>query len=188
MENFNVSYGLFFLLIVFLFQTNLSAQDFDDLYGKDEKKNDSLSLNEKIYFGGDLSLSFGSSFYFSVSPEVGYKVLPRLHLGGGLYYMHSSSKLYNYSISVYGARAYVRPFPLKKLFLQAEAEMLNTPRWDQYTGYTEARAFVPGLLAGIGYMEQGAGRLGFYVALLYNFTISDQTPYTNPVIRTGLVF
>lgn len=165
------------------------SQDFDDLYSDEtEKKEDSVSLSDKVYFGGDFSLSFGSSFYFSIAPEVGYKIFPWLHAGLGAYYMHASSNLYNYSISVYGGRTYLRPFVFKKLFLQAEYELLNVPRWDSTYGYTGNRVMVPGALGGIGYMQKSGGRFGFYIALLYNFTISEQTPYSNPVIRTGFVF
>ena len=102
--------------------------------------------------------------------------------------MYSSSKLYNYSFSVYGTRAYVRPYIYKKFFMQAEYEIMNTPRWDSYYGYTDDRIYVPGALAGLGYMEHSSGRFGFYIVFLYNFIITDQTPYSNPVIRTGFVF
>lgn len=187
LENFK--FISLFLITGWLFLSPaVSAQDFDDIYSDETEAEDSLKLSDKIYFGGDLSLSFGSTFFFSVAPEMGYKLWPRLHVGTGLYYMYASSRLYNYSLSVYGTRAYVRPYPLKKLFLQAEYEILNSPEFDPFYGYTDKRVFVPGFLAGLGYMEQGSGRLGFYVAILYNFTISEQTPYTNPVIRTGIIF
>ncbi|MEA2042687.1 MAG: hypothetical protein U9N85_09075 [Bacteroidota bacterium] len=179
-----------FLLFIAFTSVGLGvySQDFDSLYGEEDNKKDSVKLSDKIFFGGNVSLSFGSTFYFSVTPEIGYKFLPRVHGGLGAYYMYSSSNVYDYSFSVYGGKAFVRPYIYKKFFLQGEYEMMNTPQWDSMYGYTDERIYVPGLLGGVGYMEQSGGRFGFYIVLLYNFIISDQTPYSNPVIRTGFVF
>lgn len=174
--------------LMLLLATPSFSQDFDDLYSDENQEKDSLSLSDRVYFGGDISLSFGSSFYFSTAPEVGYKFFPRLHGGIAGYYMYNASALYDYSVSVFGGRVYARPFLFRKLFLQVEYEMLNTPRWDNTYGFTDHRIWVPGFLGGIGYMEKSSGRLGFYVSIHYNFIITDDTPYNNPVIRTGFIF
>ncbi len=179
------------LLIIGLLSlsTTMQAQDFDDLAPQESiEKERTPILNENIYFGGDLSLSLGSTFYFSAAPEAGYKIYPRLHAGVGMYYMYSSAVGYNNSISVYGTRLYGRAFPLQKIFVQGEYEMLNSPRYDPNLGYTKSRVWVPGVLAGLGYMEQGMGRLGLYIVVLYNFMLTEQTPYLNPVIRAGFIF
>ncbi len=197
-ENFK-PYKLTYIIIFLLtFQLTANAQNFDDLEKTTDSQQEANSTQNKtrkaptipdnIYFGGDFSLSLGSNFYFSISPEAGYKISDFFHVGTGLYYMYNSVPQSNYSMSVYGGRVYTRIFPLKKLFLQGEYEILNAPRYDPLSGYKKGRTMVPGALAGLGYMEKSSGRFGFYVEVLYNFILSDQTPYYNPVIRTGFVF
>lgn len=50
--------------------------------------------SDKLVYGADIGFSISDSYWsLGLSPQVGYKFLPRLHAGAGISYMHGSSIL-----------------------------------------------------------------------------------------------
>ena len=58
-------------------------------FAQETKKKSQLKYRQepsKVYWGGQLGLSFGSFFRIAVIPMVGYKVTPKFHVGGTIVY------------------------------------------------------------------------------------------------------
>ncbi len=141
---------------------------------------------DKVYVGGNLGFQFGTVTFAEVSPLVGYNFTEKLSGGIGLTYQYYSYKdpSYQLTTNVYGARAFGRYFFTDYLFGHVEFEHLNLDAFDFYPA--RRRVDVESFFAGGGYFQRIAGNSGLYVMLLYNFTETLYTPYTNPVIRIGI--
>ena len=51
------------------------------------------NTDSKFYWGGNLGLMFGTYTIIDISPEVGYKVTERFHVGTGLTYTYYKYKI-----------------------------------------------------------------------------------------------
>lgn len=151
------------------------------------KQQDGGSILEKLYFGGNFGLQFGTITYIDVSPLVGYRITERISAGVGITYQyyHYKDKSYNFSTNVFGGRVFGRYLFTEHLLGHAEYEYLNLEAFDLYP---RRRVGVESLLAGGGYIQSFGTNSSFVALLLYNFTPSVYTPYSNPVIRVGVNF
>ena len=139
---------------------------------------------DKVYFGGNLGLQFGTSTFIDVSPLVGYRITDKFSLGVGATYQyyHYRDRYYDLETNVYGGRLFGRYLFTDYLFGQAEYEYLNLEAFDFY----RRRVDVESLLAGVGYIQRLGGSSAIVGMILYNFTESAYTPYQNPIIRIGI--
>lgn len=178
------------ILILFFAAFNFAhafSQEYDPYTYQDIKQQ--ARLNEKIFFGGGFGVQFGTSTVLKFTPEIGYRVSPIVELGVGGYYMYAKSRAYNISDNVYGGKVFARLFVYNDIYLQGEYEMLNIADFDPYTYfYTGERIFIPGLLGGIGYRQKLGERSALLSGISYNFSISEKTPYRNPIIRFTFLF
>ncbi len=141
----------------------------------------------RVYFGGNVGLQFGTSTFLAVSPLVGYKITKKFSVGIGITYQYYQYKdqYFNIQTNVYGARVFGRYMLTNFLFAHAEYEYLNLEAFDFFP---RRRVDVGSLLAGGGYIQQFGRRSALVAMILYNFTESYYTPYQNPVIRVGMNF
>ncbi|BDD00047.1 hypothetical protein [Persicobacter psychrovividus] len=147
-------------------------------------------LKDRLFFGGNLGLSFGTITSIEVSPLVGVMINPKLSAGGGFVYQYFQDKRFTetYSSSIYGGRAFVRYNLIQNFFLRGEYEVLNlevgsvTPN-----GFELKREWIPSTFLGAGYFQPFGQRGGISFAVLYNLTFDrDRSPYAEPyVIRVG---
>ncbi len=139
---------------------------------------------DKIFTGGNLGFQFGTVTFAEVSPLVGYKITKKFHAGiGATYqYYHYKDKYYDFETNVYGGRVFTRYLFTDYLFGHVEYEYLNLEAFD----FQRRRVDVTSLLAGGGYIQRIGSNSSIVAMLLYNFTESAYTPYTNPVIRIGI--
>ena len=171
-----------------------------------EKWEDPPSLRERLFFGGNFGLQFGSTTSVLISPIAGYRITPRLSGGVGIRYEYFR---YNYPGSVpfdthiYGGSLFTRYTVIKSiseaigfgsfhsgLFLHAEYEMLSLEnQYFDLTGSTmDGRFNLHTVLVGGGvYMPIGS-RSGFLISVLWNLNESYNSIYANPVIRFGFTF
>lgn len=138
---------------------------------------------DKMFFGGNFGLQFGTVTFIEVSPLVGYRITDRIAVGAGLTYeyYHYNDKVYDLKTNVYGGRIFGRYMFTDYLFGHVEYEYLNLEAFDFY----RRRVDVDSFLAGGGYMQRIGRNSAMTAMILYNFTESAYTPYTNPVIRIG---
>lgn len=156
----------------------------------------------RVYFGGDFSLMFGTVTFIEVSPIAGYRFTPRFSSGGGIIYLYYRERTYNdyiFKSNIYGGRIFSKytlltdmneyiPLGLHAGLLgYCEYEALNmdsflSPYHD--TGRFWLNSFYVG-----GGLELPAGRrtkMNFLV--LYNVNDTGESPYSNPVVRISVVF
>lgn len=204
------------LVLACFLSINLFAQEkeMETVNESDEKKGFKM---ENLFTGGGIQLSFsGSTFIAGASPVLGYSINKWLdagvvvnftyysnrHItyyspGTGLYYS-SDDKLRQ---TLFGPGAFVKVYPVKFLFLQAQGEINFISQKIIYADNfpTEKTKYnVPSLLVGAGYCNgrQGVGDLFYYISLLVDVAKDKNSPYVEqisngkvnilPIIRAGL--
>lgn len=138
---------------------------------------------DRMFTGGNLGAQFGTVTFIEVSPLLGYRITDKISAGIGATYQYYRyrDKLYNFETNVYGGRVFGRYLFTDYLFGHAEYEYLNLEAFD----FRRRRVDVGSLLAGGGYFQRIGNNSGIMAMILYNFTESVYTPYTNPIIRVG---
>ena len=167
------------------------------------------NTESRFFYGGNLGLMFGTYTVIDISPEVGYKVTDRFHVGTGLTYTYYKYKIegtynggtttggYSFSTHIYGGRLFTRFYVLPNLFLHAEDEIINLdlpahpdlyPKFDQ----SFSRQWLNSILLGGGYgyaFNVDGPALSISVLFRVNHDkFDDFYPYQNPIIRIGLGF
>lgn len=150
-------------------------------------------LKERLFFGGNLGLQFGSATYIDVSPLLGYKITEKFSAGIGatyIYYDIKESIYYGngYETSIYGGRVFGRYLFMENLFAHAETEVLNMEVPEIITGssnYKLVRDNIVSVMAGGGYAQPIGERSALVMMLLWNFTENQYSPYENPIFRIG---
>jgi hypothetical protein len=147
---------------------------------------------KRLYVGGGVGLGFGDLTYIEVSPLLGYRVAPRVTVGGSLLYRYRSDDRYDDTLTTsdYGASGFVRGDLYQGFFLQGEYEYLNY-EFPVTSGTTERDGF-SSVLVGPGYSSPIGGNGSVYFAALYNFSYDSNdlnSPYDDAwVIRVGVGF
>lgn len=159
---------------------------------------------QNIFSGGSLNLGASSgSFTVGAIPEIGYSVAEWLDAGlvFNLNYQSFSARYNNGFKSNnfnYGAGGFVRLYPLRFLFFQAQPEhnwttirerdVYNTNTLQVY--HMQSTSF----LTGVGYSSRVIGQTNFYLLLMIDLMTDINSPYRNygnqatPVVRTGFNF
>lgn len=164
------------------------------------------SLRDRLFFGGNFGLSFGSTTTIIVSPLAGYYLTPRLAGGTGILYEYYKSNYPGYvpyDTHIYGGSVFSRYMIIRNLgeavgigglgtgvFLQAEYEMLNleSQYFDLSHTNPSGRFNLHSILLGGGIYQPIGQRSGFMITVLWNLNESYNSIYSNPVIRLGFTF
>jgi hypothetical protein len=161
---------------------------------------------ENLFTGGSISLAFyNNTFLVGGSPVLGYSITNWADLGIVVNYNYTSYRDYNYIFNdklkqyVYGGGAFIKLYPVRFLFAQAQYEYNFIKQ--KYipgsgTGTTqEYKAEAGSFLVGGGYTTGRYGRGGnpfFYLAVLFDISNNANSPYTDgygrtiPIIRGGI--
>lgn len=154
----------------------------------------SLPFKERLFFGGDLGLSFGTITYIRVAPMIGYNIDPKLSVGvsPSYEYYKDTRSIPEFSSTMYGGSAFARYFVLPSIFLQVSPEVLNLetlPVFNSATGeyfISGQRETIPILLLGGGFSQRSANGSGFFIGGFYDVIQDINSPYPNNfVIRIG---
>jgi hypothetical protein len=173
--------ALFFLLAFLLMQSAAFAQR--EIYS------DSTSFKDRLYFGGNFGMQFGTVTLIDFSPLAGVMITPKLSGGLGITYQYyKDNRFFGANSSSYGGRLFGRYNIFPTIFLHAEYESIN---FDNYNFFTERyeRIWSPGLFLGAGYFAPFGSRGGANFTFLYNVLYDNlRSPYSEPyVIRVGFV-
>jgi hypothetical protein len=138
---------------------------------------------DRLFTGGNLGAQFGTVTFIDVSPLIGYKFTDKIAAGiGATYqYYHYKDRYYDIETNVYGGRIFGRYLFTDYLFGHAEYEYLNLEAFD----FKRRRVDVESILVGGGYIQKIGEHAAIVAMILYNFTESAYTPYSNPIIRVG---
>lgn len=147
-----------------------------------------MTLKDRLFFGGNLGLSFGSLTFVNVSPTVGVRMTEKLGVGLGPTYTYYSDKrsTYKYETESYGGRLFAQYRILESVLLYSEYELLNTEVPNLLYTALERRN-ISSLFVGGGYIQQVGRNSGVSITLLYNVIEGDYPIYENPLIRTGFI-
>jgi hypothetical protein len=186
------------LLLFFFLLTFQSAACL--LRAQDEEE---LRPIDRIFFGGNFGMQFGTITNIEVSPLIGYHITPRLSAGIGTRFEYFKDKglIYPYETTIYGGSVFSRFVVIQNLgeglgiglntglFTQVEYEMLSLEREyfePPYNG--TGRFLVHSVLVGGGIIQPIGRRSAFLLSVLYNLNESARSPYSNPIIRIGFNF
>lgn len=154
-----------------------------------------LPLRDRLEFGGNFGLQFGTNTIVQLQPRVGYKFTEDFVAGLGItyiYYNYLITQGSRYESSIYGGTLYTRYNLFEPIFLAAEVEALST---DVLTinpityEYSVNREWVPALYLGGGGAFGDPNGAQAFVFILYNVLYEPgRSVFGNPVIRFGFGF
>ena len=164
-----------------------------------ETKEEAPSIRDRLFFGGNFSLTVGTLTNIEIAPVIGIWALPRIAVAVGptfWFYKYRKDQT-----NIYGGRTYVEWVFLRgldkfiplgantSLFLHCEDEMLSLDSyyWRNVT-YKPNRFIVNTVLAGGGISQQLGRRSSLNIMILWVLDDSGYSLYSNPVIRLGFVF
>jgi long-subunit fatty acid transport protein len=149
-------------------------------------------IKERLFFGGDLGLSFGTVTYIRIVPLVGYQVSPKFSFGAGPSFQYwDDSRFPTSAQTIWGGQAFARYFVFPELFLQSDFEFLNLEAFaiDNSGEVINTRVNVPVWWLGAGYSQRSANGSGFFIGLFYDIVQDINSPYADPfAIRIGGFF
>lgn len=167
----------------------------------EEEEQDSISFQDRLYFGGNLSLNLGfgnTGTFINASPLVGYMVNDDFSVGVGVNYIYisrefffiGSNQTFEVSASTYGGRLFAQHNVIDNYFFHAEFENMNVDVPSDFQSGVSQREWVPGLLIGGGTFQPVFGRGGVNLTVLYNVLYDElRSPYRSAwVIRGGVTF
>lgn len=162
-------------LIIILSIQILHAQD--TTYTQPVEKKQSKSISDKIYYGGNIGLAFGSYTMIGFYPMVGYKITPKLSSGIKLAYEYIQDNRYasTYSTSNYGASIFARYRIIQPIYVHVEYAGLNYELYD-LNGESK-RDWIPFLFAGVGYSQRMGNNVWLNAQILFDVLQSSKSPY-----------
>jgi hypothetical protein len=181
------------LLICILLAISLSVA-----YGQQQREK-APPLSERLFYGGNFGLQFGTITDIQVSPVIGVWLLPRLALAAGpdyRFYKYQSDRT-----NIYGLKTYTEFVVVKDLgsvlpvgsntgiFLHIEDELLNleSSYWKNPPVFSK-RFNINTLLAGGGISQQLGRRASMNMTILWALNDSGYGVYSNPEIRVSFTF
>jgi hypothetical protein len=175
---------------------------FNGLYAQTNQE-EPRTFRDKIYFGGNLGLQFGTYTHIEISPIVGYWITPRVSAGFGISYHFYRVKLDSiYNTSMYGGRLFTTVILIKDLnefiglpvnggiigHLEFESLSLESKYFAYMNPSDKSRFFLNSVFVGGGFRQQFGERSSSYILVLWNLNETANSIYTSPVIRVGFTF
>jgi hypothetical protein len=153
---------------------------------------------QRIFYGGDLGLSFGTLTYIAVNPVIGYRLTNRLSAGLGANYTYAKSNFYNYQGSMYGGNVFASYAVIKDLgkaipmyegsgiLLYAEYNVMNISNYYDFPG--TSIKYIDSPMMGPAFQTPIGSRSYMLIMVLFNFNESSMSPFPNPVIKASVQF
>lgn len=162
-------------------------------------KEETPPLKERLFFGGNLGLQFGTITDIQISPIIGVWLLPRLAVAIGPDYRYF--KYRSEHTSIYGGKGYLEFVVVKDIstflpigtstgiFLHLEDEVLNleSSYWKDPPVFSN-RFNINTVLAGGGISQQIGRRSSVDLMLLWVLNDPGFSVYSNPEFRISFIF
>ena len=182
----------FLVLIIFsfcLFSSYSQDSQDDNFSSTVSNKKWKDNFQNRIFYGGNLGLQFGTVTMIDISPMIGYKLTDKLTPGIGFTYQYMNDRDYSDSkFNIYGGRIFLRYYFFEKYFSHAEYEHLSY-RTDNYNSRgIEEQIGVDNILIGGGLRERVSDHIWINLTVLWNINESVYSLYSNPIIRGGFLF
>jgi hypothetical protein len=147
---------------------------------------DKPPLSERVFFGGDLGLVFGTNTLIDISPLVGYQLTPSLSIGGGpiyQYYKINTGRT-DFETTIYGGRGIMRYYFSDEFFAHVEYQKISVERVSQFTNELQ-RVWVPLGLVGGGYLYQVGNNTYLSIQVLFDIIDDVNSPYNSSTFFRG---
>lgn len=152
-------------------------------------------MESKWIAGGNFGFGItNSSLYFSVAPQLGYRITPRWELGVRASYELNYYYDYYYgnqTCNLFGGSVYTNYQIFRGIFVHFEDELLyQMPIYNHQVVENDARWY-NNLFAGVGYRQHISSKAYLFLLAMYNINYSlgpygqFETPYTPFVFRWG---
>lgn len=171
-------WGSLFLMLFIVW--NSHAQFFE-AEPEEQEENQEEELDFKPwYYGGYMSLSFGTYTIVGLTPLVGYKISPRFSVGGQLSYEYVKDKTYEdygitYEASSLGYSLFSRYRVIPLLYGHMEFSQMNYENY--YTDGGSYRDWVSFLWIGGGYSQPVGQNIWFNTQILFDVINNENSPY-----------
>jgi hypothetical protein len=156
-------------------------------------------LSQRLFFGGNFGLQFGTITDIQVAPVIGIWLLPRLAVAVGPDYRYY--KYQKEATAIYGGKSYIQFVVIKNLssflpigsntgvFLQIEDDLLSLESsfWKQPPVFSE-RFNVNTVLGGGGLSQQVGRRSSIDIAVLWTLNDPGYALYSTPEFRISFIF
>jgi len=146
-------------------------------------------FRDRLYYGGNLGLSFGDVTYVDLAPYVGVNFGHNVSGGLGVFYAYREDNRYDPDLSTndWGASLFARYRPARQFFLQAAYSWTDF-EYLLVDGST-AREGYSAIMLGGGFVQEMGGHAAFIISAMYdiNWSQDDLTPYDSPwIISAGV--
>lgn len=154
---------------------------------------------ERIFYGGNFGLQFGTLSDIEIAPVVGFWVLPRIAVAAGPDYRFY--KYFKEKTHIYGGKAYIELTLLRNInsvipigantdiILHGEDQLLSLEtQFFKLPPYNSKRFNMNTLLAGGGITQWLGKRSAMNLLILWAFENEDYGLYSKPEFRITLVF
>ena len=143
---------------------------------KKEKKK-APSNQKRVYFGGNIGLSFGSYTRIGLYPLIGFKLTPKFSVGVQIKYEYIKDSRYTEGreTSNYGGSVFTRYRIIPRLYVHAEYEMMNYGLYNA-TGDLN-RDWVTFLYLGGGFSQPIGGNAWLNAQVLFDVLQNENSPY-----------
>jgi hypothetical protein len=173
------------------------------LFAQPKEEEEEIRPIDRLFFGGNFGLMFGTITNVEISPLAGYYITPKLAAGAGIRFEYFKDKGYYapYESTIYGGNLFSRYTIISNLgeafniglnsgiFGQIEYEALSLEKEYFEPPYTEkGRFIVHSILVGGGIIQPIGRRSAFMLSVLYNLNENSRSPYSNPIVRVGFTF
>ncbi len=155
------------------------------------EENGKPSFFDRVYFGGGLGFSSGTTSYsgrytyLGLYPVVGYMVTNQFSVGAAITYQHYSYPDVGQTVNQYGISPFAR-YNLGQVFLYSEYMILSSPSYDP----NSPRKIYNRWLNGLGYQQPLGKRAALNAMALYDVLYnSSERVFTSPwVFRVFVSF
>ena len=182
--------NIIIILLLFISISTVSGQ---------KKREEPPPLRERLFFGGNFGLQFGTITDIQLSPIIGLWVLPRVAVAVGPDYRFYKDPIGK--TNIYGGKSYLQFVVFKNInsvlpigantgiFLHLEDDLLSLESsfW-KTTPYTSDRFYINTLLGGGGISQQLGRRASLNLMFLWALNESAYSFYGNPEIRVSFTF
>lgn len=177
------------VLLLLLFPVIVPAQD--------DQTAPEYRFSDRLFFGGGLGLQFGTLTLIDISPVVGYRVTEKFETGIGLTYKYYKYKDYYYvggdlKTNIFGGSLFARYHIFENIFAHVEYESLRYHYDDNHGSGSilssdQSTAVYNSIFVGGGYRQRISQGSYFFMMALWNLNDSAFSPYSNPVLRMGVI-
>ena len=140
----------------------------------------------KMFYGGSVYLSFGDVDQIAIYPLIGYKVSPKLSVGGKIGYEYLSYEIPDESSHNFGGGVFGRYRFVPQIYAQTEFQLVS---YDLFTVAGDSdRELVPFLLLGGGLVQKLSPNTSAFFEVLVDVLQDNDSPYEDwePRISMGI--